>query len=143
MYAWNGKLMRKGDGGSAIRELQTALTELGFQPGVDGDFGPKTEEAIKSIQKKLGLSDDGIVGKDTAAAINKLFMERAQQAAPSKAGAVPAPGAADAKDGLAGKSDGKGSVSSKGESAAPGAAAKEAVENVRSFADNLFGKKKK
>jgi peptidoglycan hydrolase-like protein with peptidoglycan-binding domain len=33
--------------------------------GVDGDLGSKTEDAVCAYQKKNGLVEDGIVGKNT------------------------------------------------------------------------------
>lgn len=70
MYEWNGRLHRRGDGGSNIRALQTTLTELGYDTGIDGDFGPKTEKEVKAFQKEEGLGADGIVGAKTVEAIN-------------------------------------------------------------------------
>lgn len=32
---------------------------------VDGEFGPKTRAGVMTLQKQLGLKQDGIVGKDT------------------------------------------------------------------------------
>jgi peptidoglycan hydrolase-like protein with peptidoglycan-binding domain len=37
---------------------------------VDGDFGPKTFEGVKTIQKIFGLNEDGIVGPKFRAKIN-------------------------------------------------------------------------
>lgn len=81
MYDWNGKMYRRGDGGSHIRVLQQALTDLGYDTGIDGDYGPKTENAVKAIQKEAGLGADGILGPKTVAAMNKIFSDRiAEQA---------------------------------------------------------------
>jgi peptidoglycan hydrolase-like protein with peptidoglycan-binding domain len=32
---------------------------------IDGDFGPKTELAVKTLQAAMGLAADGIVGAQT------------------------------------------------------------------------------
>lgn len=56
-------LLRKGASGPSVAELQALL---GFTGGdIDGDFGPKTEAAVQSFQRKHGLDDDGIVGDNT------------------------------------------------------------------------------
>ncbi len=50
------------------REVQTRLKKWGYYTGnVDGINGPKTKAAVKSFQKKYGLTQDGIVGPLTAA----------------------------------------------------------------------------
>jgi peptidoglycan hydrolase-like protein with peptidoglycan-binding domain len=33
--------------------------------GIDGDFGPTTETAVKALQKRYGLEPDGVVGGST------------------------------------------------------------------------------
>jgi putative chitinase len=53
-------LLKKGSTGEDVKKLQA---KLGLNP--DGDFGPKTEAAVKSWQKENGLKDDGIVGNGT------------------------------------------------------------------------------
>lgn len=58
--------LRVGSSGSSVRKLQILLNGLGYDCGkVDGDFGTKTEKAVKAFQKANGLDDDGDVGKDT------------------------------------------------------------------------------
>ena len=53
-------LLKKGDNNEQVKQLQIKL-------GVDpiGNFGPKTEAAVKAFQKANGLEDDGIVGDTT------------------------------------------------------------------------------
>lgn len=58
-------VLKKGSKGQAVAELQKAL---GVDPA-DGDFGPKTHEAVRAFQRSNGLNDDGVVGKDTAGAM--------------------------------------------------------------------------
>jgi len=53
-------LLKKGSKGDDVKKLQE---KLGLS--ADGDFGLKTEEAIKSYQTKHGLTPDGIVGPNT------------------------------------------------------------------------------
>lgn len=51
-----------------IKEVQTRLKKWGYYTGaVDGINGPKTISAVKSFQRKYGLTADGIVGPLTAA----------------------------------------------------------------------------
>lgn len=56
-------LLKKGDTGPAVTQLQTALAKQGlYIYRVDGDFGQKTEDALKAYQSKLGVKPDGILG---------------------------------------------------------------------------------
>ena len=50
-------ILKKGDNNEIVKKIQVVL-------GVDpvGNFGPKTEEAVKAWQTKNGLTPDGIVG---------------------------------------------------------------------------------
>jgi putative chitinase len=57
-------LLKKGDNNENVKLLQT---KLGIEP--IGNFGPKTEEAVKAFQLKNGLTPDGIVGDGTWAKI--------------------------------------------------------------------------
>ena len=64
-------LLKRGTTGAAVRELQQALSDLGYSPGpIDGIFGPKTESAVRGFQSSNGLVVDGIVGPKTWAAID-------------------------------------------------------------------------
>ena len=57
-----------------IRELQQALSSAGYDPGkVDGRYGPRTEAAVVAFQQANGLSPDGVVGPDTASALNNAL----------------------------------------------------------------------
>jgi peptidoglycan hydrolase-like protein with peptidoglycan-binding domain len=58
--------LREGSSGEAVRQLQTALQELGHDPGpVDGQFGAQTEAAVKAFQQARGITVDGVVGPVT------------------------------------------------------------------------------
>ena len=52
--------------GDDIFQLQTLLKANGYDLTVDGVFGSKTEKAVRELQKKNGLTVDGIVGENTA-----------------------------------------------------------------------------
>ena len=59
-----------GSTGEAVVSLQQALEILGYPTGgIDGDFGPVTETAVKAFQKDNGLYVDGVVGPYTWAAL--------------------------------------------------------------------------
>ena len=50
----------------AVKAVQQELVDRGYNPnGVDGIFGSGTKSAVMAFQKDQGLSQDGIVGKDT------------------------------------------------------------------------------
>jgi putative chitinase len=53
-------LLKKGDNNEQVKQLQI---KLGIDPV--GNFGPKTEEAVKKFQAANGLTADGIVGSST------------------------------------------------------------------------------
>lgn len=59
--------VKKGSTGDAVKAVQWQLrNEYGFTKlAVDGKFGPATEAAVKSFQKKYKLTQDGIVGPKT------------------------------------------------------------------------------
>ena len=68
-------LLKKGSTGEAVRQLQQALKDLGFDPGaVDGQFGSKTEAAVKAFQQDRGIAVDGIVGDITWLNIDEADM---------------------------------------------------------------------
>ncbi len=59
-----------GSSGEEVKQIQTKLKSWGYYNGsVDGVFGSKTYEAVKSFQRKNGLTADGIVGSKTLAAL--------------------------------------------------------------------------
>jgi len=66
----NLPVLGNGSSGGAVEALQMLLNCNGYSCGtVDGDFGPKTEAAVKKFQKANGLKEDGIVGENTWSAI--------------------------------------------------------------------------
>ncbi len=69
-------LLKNGSKGLPVRRLQNRLKLAGFEiPEVNGRFGPKTEAAVKTLQKQAGLTVDGIVGPKTWAVVNALESE--------------------------------------------------------------------
>ena len=58
--------LTKGSKNAAVTALQILLNGRGFSCGsADGDFGAKTDGAVKKYQTALGLVSDGIVGART------------------------------------------------------------------------------
>ncbi len=61
-----------GDTGDAVKEMQSALNQAGYNLSVDGIYGKKTKEAVIDFQNKHGLSPDGLYGQKTK---DKLLAE--------------------------------------------------------------------
>lgn len=61
--------LRAGDRGPRVREVQDLLRRHGHELSADGDFGPRTEAAVRAFQRARGLSPDGVVGPRTRAAL--------------------------------------------------------------------------
>lgn len=58
--------LRLGSRGTAVHDLQEALSWLGYHPGAhDGQFGNATLQAVRSFQSARGLPADGVVGDIT------------------------------------------------------------------------------
>jgi len=62
-------LLRFGDRGPAVEQLQRDLRLLGHALIADGDFGRATETALKAFQAGEGLQADGAFGERTLAAM--------------------------------------------------------------------------
>jgi N-acetyl-anhydromuramyl-L-alanine amidase AmpD len=63
--------IRNGDSGWRVKRAQRRLDFHGFDPGgIDGDFGPLTEEAVRAFQQDRDLDVDGVVGPLTWKALN-------------------------------------------------------------------------
>lgn len=61
-------LLKIGDRGVEVREMQTFLIVQGYLTGrADGVFGLQTVQALKKFQKEAGLTADGICGEATMA----------------------------------------------------------------------------
>lgn len=66
------RLIREGTVGDDVRDLQSALLSLGYELprfGADGEAGEETLTAVRLFQEDHGLEPDGVVGKDTLAAL--------------------------------------------------------------------------
>lgn len=62
--------LRQGARGAAVSQLQHRLRAHGYNVSVDGDFGPRTADAVRSFQRARGLGVDGVVGPNTWRALN-------------------------------------------------------------------------
>lgn len=61
---------QQGDRGEAIRIIQRALANAGFNPGaIDGVYGPKTAAAVRAAQAARGLPQSGVADHATQNAI--------------------------------------------------------------------------
>ena len=61
--------LRRGSTSPSVRTLQHQLTAAGFPCATDGQFGPKTQQAVRDFQRARGLKVDGVVGARTWAAL--------------------------------------------------------------------------
>lgn len=62
----NTPTLRRGSEGDEVADLQMLLnSKFGYKLDIDGDFGSKTESAVKDFQTKHGLTADGVVGAKT------------------------------------------------------------------------------
>ena len=69
--------------GDDVFALQERLTELGFDAGrPDGHFGAQTERALKTFQRDMRLTADGICGPATIRELHRLSSPRARGGRP-------------------------------------------------------------
>ena len=89
-YPVPASLKRRGSKGAAVKWIQWQLRCCGLdighsgthRDGIDGDFGQKTDQAVRKFQLSRGLYVDGEVGKQTRAALERL-VENGEDAASS------------------------------------------------------------
>ncbi len=59
-------VLRKGDQGAMVFDLQAQLKMIGRPPGlIDGRFGDYTHKAVVGLQAAAGITMDGVVGPET------------------------------------------------------------------------------
>jgi len=58
-------VLRQGDKGDAVVDLQNELIDAGYGVVADGDFGDHTKDAVVDFQESHGLKNDGVVGPQT------------------------------------------------------------------------------
>lgn len=77
--SYPGTPLRVGSSGPAVRKMQEQLNRISdHYPAIpkiaaDGDFGPATEEAVKTFQRVFNLTVDGIVGRATWYRISQVY----------------------------------------------------------------------
>lgn len=64
-------ILREGDQGPKVTELQRLLVRNGVAVFVDGIYGPATKAAVQAVQHKARLVVDGIYGPKTKAALQQ------------------------------------------------------------------------
>lgn len=69
-------ILRHGDKGEAVTQLQLRLKAAGYDPGdIDGDYGRKTEDAVLAFQvDRPDLEDDKVVGPMTMGALSAALL---------------------------------------------------------------------
>jgi peptidoglycan hydrolase-like protein with peptidoglycan-binding domain len=67
----SGPTLALGSTGPDVRRVQILLvmTKLLDNSGIDGNFGPQTQDAVKSFQQSRNLTADGVVGPTTWSAL--------------------------------------------------------------------------
>lgn len=73
------RTLQKGSKGDDVKQLQKRLIELGYSVGkygADKNFGNDTLNAVKKFQKSKGITQDGIVGKDTAHSLGWTYKNK-------------------------------------------------------------------
>ena len=63
------QVKKKGSFGETVKWIQAELNESGYDLVVDGDFGSKTDKAVREFQQRHKLTVDGQVGTKTVAAL--------------------------------------------------------------------------
>jgi localization factor PodJL len=63
-------MIGEADRQALVRKIQTLLAEQGFDPGPpDGVLGPKTVDAVRAYQHKIGQPETGQIDNTLVAAL--------------------------------------------------------------------------
>ena len=84
--------LQTGSRGGQVATLQTLLKRAGYGVSIDGDFGPATHRAVRRFQAEHRLAADGVVGAQTASALNRFATATPAPAAGGGATAGPSAG---------------------------------------------------
>lgn len=66
------RVLKRGDEGEDVKELQADLMKLGYdlpKYGADGDFGSETEKAVRHFQQEHQLPEDGVMDDEDYTAL--------------------------------------------------------------------------
>ena len=134
--------VKLGDRGTDVKEIQKRLKELKYFSGsITGEFGEKTEAAVKAFQKRNGLTVDGNVGEHTR---DTLFSEDAKPDKTSSGSSGSKSGGSNNSSGNSGSnsgsSGGKSGGSKKTGSPATNDPDAAKVDALLAFAQTLLGK---
>jgi peptidoglycan hydrolase-like protein with peptidoglycan-binding domain len=66
---FGARVLRPGNRGPSVREMQQYLTSAGFAVTIDGDFGPATQQQVMAFEASKSLPADGIVSLPVANAL--------------------------------------------------------------------------
>ncbi len=80
----NSRLLEFGSRGADVADAQRELSVT-----ADGDFGKKTEHAVREFQASHGLTADGIIGNETRAALDKSHEIASELQGPEHHGNAP------------------------------------------------------
>ncbi len=69
----DASVLRFGDRGRAVTDLQHNLLALGYALSIDGSFGPATQKAVRHLQSQHGLPSTGIADQNTRKAIRSAL----------------------------------------------------------------------
>lgn len=80
------RVLRQGMVGNDVKEVQTYLLRGGYlpkgdkakgiPPAIDGDFGPRTRQAVQRFQRDAKLAADGVVGVKTIKALRDKYKRK-------------------------------------------------------------------
>src|SRR5690606_32917698 len=77
----DAKKYEEGDEGAFVSQLKKKLQLTGDLPGADTSsiFNPELSAAVKQYQRRMGLTADGVVGKNVIHELNVPIRKRIEQ----------------------------------------------------------------
>lgn len=72
-YSLGSSTLHYGSTGESVRAMQWIIDWSGYPCEVDGDFGSKTEAALRAFQGDMCLGVDGVCGAKTIAALREVI----------------------------------------------------------------------